>query len=90
MSDKSQKLELTEIKPGMTFEEVERNLVAALQRSGIRVDGYDPDGTLPQQAESRDLMEKPIPSGSNHIAPEPRSRSLGCVKTHSAKRDSRS
>ena len=44
MSDKSQKLELTAIKPGMTFEEVERNLVAALQRSGIRVDGYDPDG----------------------------------------------
>ena len=44
MSDKSQKLELTAIKPGMTFEEVERNLVGALQRSGIRVDGYDADG----------------------------------------------
>ena len=48
MSDKSQKLELTAIKPGMTFEEVERNLVAALQRSGIRVDGYDPDGKASQ------------------------------------------
>lgn len=58
MSDKSQKLELTAIKPGMTFEEVERNLVAALQRSGIRVDGYDPDGKASQQAESRDLIEK--------------------------------
>ena len=58
MSDKSQKLELTAIKPGMTFEEVERNLVAALQRSGIRVDGYDPDGKPSQQAESRDLIEK--------------------------------
>ena len=58
MSDKSQKLELTAIKPGMTFEEVERNLVAALQRSGIRVDGYDPDGKPSQQTESRDLIEK--------------------------------
>jgi len=51
-------LELTAIRPGMTFEEVERNLVAALQRSGIRVDGYDPDGKPSQQAESRDLIEK--------------------------------
>ena len=60
MSDKSQKLELTAIKPGMTFEEVERNLVAALQRSGIRVDGYGPDGKASQQAEStmEQLMEE--------------------------------
>jgi len=58
MSDKSQKLELTAIKPGMTFEEVEKNLVAALQRSGIRVDGYDPDGKPSQQAEPRCEIER--------------------------------
>jgi len=51
-------MELTAIRPGMTLEEVERNLLNALTNSGVQVGGRRSAKKPSQQAESRDLAEK--------------------------------
>ena len=40
-SKDSNNLELITVKPGMSFKEVEKNLVAALRKSGVPIDGYN-------------------------------------------------
>ena len=58
ISKGSNNLELTAIRPGMTLEEVEKNLRNALAKSGVQVGGRRSAKKPSQQAESRDLIEK--------------------------------